>query len=278
MNTRHALAIFAKLAIVMTGCSLQTADEQPVTEDDQGQAQLAIDTAESNVAETEVLLTVSEPAAKWVVGNPGTTDELTAKAASLNKTCPGGGSVSSAQQDNTVTFSFDSCAGLYGMSEINGQATATYTVKLTGLNVQLEAAEITINSMTLSLNSLAVISETSTGALEVAIDSAGSAEGPLGNTVDYEGESVVVIDESSECISLDGSWTVYGSRNQLAVAASEYQRCPSLCPQDGSELEVTWQGRKQRGVSIGFDGSDTASFQTDSGHTGSIPLGYCASN
>jgi len=169
------------------------------------------------------------------------------------------------QGASTVTLAFAGCTGPRGLREIDGKLTVDVTsagggaVELTGT-----AEDLQIGGATLDVDATATYAATSSGAsLAVATHSAGV--GPLGRSIEHDGEYTVTW--TASCVAVRGAWSTEIGEARRSTTA-ELTRCLDQCP-TGSLSRDTFGGRT---ITLSFDGTETATWMTSRGRSGTVQL------
>lgn len=102
---------------------------------------------------------------------------------------------------------------------------------------------------------------------ELAVQTTGSGTGPRGLGVDHEGDYTIKWDTTTQCHSIDGTWsTDLGERTRSNDVS--LSRCAGGCP-TGS---ITHQFLRGQSVTISFNGTASASWSASTGASGSVTL------
>jgi hypothetical protein len=166
----------------------------------------------------------------------------------------------------TVTFTLNDCSGPYGLGGVSGVANLAFTVAgLGSVSVSLTAANIEVNNATLGVNVSGGLSANDDGNLVYELISTGGGTTADGLIVTRTGEFGMVLEGG--CMTLNGGWTTTIGESAWATTITNFERCDATCPSSGTivwggaELEGT-DAPEGRGVTVTFDGDDTAAWAT----------------
>ena len=168
-----------------------------------------------------------------------------------------------------VTYVFNNCTGPYGMVNVTGTVKAVYSRAAGGgVQVVLTGTGVKVNDATVDLNSTVKASQANgVKKADVVADSSGT--GPRGNAFTRNGTYTVTYDTTSECVTLDGTWTTRAGVRTSTTTVAGYQRCKGACPKSGGTVTNT-TGRTS--VVLTYDGSATAQWSTSGGRSGTVNL------
>ncbi|WP_437537682.1 hypothetical protein WME79_18755 [Sorangium sp. So ce726] len=173
-------------------------------------------------------------------------------------------------QGTTVTYTLNDCTGPFGVARIDGTVQVSYSLAADGLHATLAGDGVSARGATLDLDAEAVYTVNgSTKSLTVT--TAGTAVGPRGHSIEREGSYVARWEAERSCLSLDGSWSTRAGARTWSTQVSGFERCVAECPAAGGTIELTG-GRSGVTVTINFDGSDSATWSSSSGPSGTLDL------
>ncbi|HTJ47122.1 MAG TPA: hypothetical protein VL463_33705 [Kofleriaceae bacterium] len=257
--TRFSLIAIALAAV---GCK-QAADSDALT------AELAVDSTNVNQAESTVLASAVDGseagAGVGLVGAAtpqGVADWITAHAAARYSPA---GCATVTESGLTVKLVFDDCTGPRGLRQLTGEMDLTVSAGSGGaIDIAAQATNLEIGQATMSVDSNAVY--TASGATKsLTVTTQGSGTGPLGNTIQHDGQYTATWDAS--CVSLEGAWSTDVGQTQRSTTAS-VMRCADQCP-TGTVTRDTFNGRT---IDITFDGTDVAKWTSSTGRSGTFTL------
>jgi hypothetical protein len=257
--TTLALAVVTTAAI---GCAQQE-------NGDSLEAELAVDSTNVSQGESGILAAAvdgSEAAtAVALVGaaTPQGTADWIAQHAGARFSPAGCATVS--QSGLTVTIAFADCTGPRGLPHLTGSVAITVSAGAGGaIDLTASASGLEVNNATIDIDSSAVYT-VSGSSKSLAVTTKGSGTGPLGNTIEHDGQYTVGWDAS--CASLEGAWSTETTDAKRSTTAN-VQRCAGQCP-TGTITRDTFLGRT---ITVTFDGSSVATWTTSAGRSGTINL------
>jgi hypothetical protein len=255
---------FAMIAIAVTavaGCK-QAADQDSLA------AEVSIDSTNVNQAESTLLASAvdgSETATGLVAAAPtpqGVADWITAHAGARYSPA---GCATATESGLTVKIVFNQCTGPRGLRQVSGELDLTVSAGAGGaIDIAAHAADLEIGMATISLDSTAVYTATSSSQ-SLDVTTHGSGTGPLGNTISHDGQYTATWDAT--CVSVEGSWSTEVGAAQRSTTAS-VMRCADQCP-TGTITRDTFAGRT---IDITFDGTPVAKWTTSTGRSGTFTL------
>jgi len=172
---------------------------------------------------------------------------------------------------NTVTITYNDCTGPRGLVHVTGQLTLVVSVSGAGvISVHGTSGDFEVNGahLVVSLDATYTVSGT-THSLDVTTD--GSGTGPLGNSIDHQGDYTVSWDSGTLCHSITGDWSTEFSNGTTSATRSnqvQMSRCAGGCP-TGSVIHTGLRGVT---LTLEFDGSNIATWSTSTGRSGTINL------
>ena len=165
----------------------------------------------------------------------------------------------------TVKVVFTNCTGPRGLVEVNGEVDFTISAGTSGaIDVAAHAADLQVGAATLGFDSSAAYTVSGT-TKSLAVTTQGSGTGPLGNQIIHDGDYTATWDAT--CVSVDGSWSTSVGEKSRSTTAS-VMKCENACP-SGTITRDTFLGRT---ITITFDGTNVAKWETSAGRSGTINL------
>ena len=254
------LVAFVLLGSLVTGCMRNR--------DDVETAEATLDSSDTVEAEGNLMMAMIDGA-----DMAATPDQVAARiAANVALRWQPSGCAVQTSQGNTITITYNDCTGPRGLVHVNGQIILTVTVKLDGtIVVHGTSSNLTVNDATLAISADAAYATTGSGHTLI-VSTTGSAVGPRGSELDHVGNYTINWDTSSQCGSLAGTWATDATRTDGTTAprstTSNVMRCAGSCPLG----TVTRRFVSGTSVTVTFDGTATARWQTSTGRSGAIEL------
>ncbi len=167
----------------------------------------------------------------------------------------------------TVKLVYDDCTGPRGLVHVTGELDLAISVSLQGvISVQGSSSDLQVNGATLVVDASGTYAVSGTSHT-LTVSTMGSGTGALGNTVDHDGNYTITWDTSTQCGSIDGTWsTEIGTAERSNVV--NVSRCATGCP-SGS---ITHHFLLGASISVTFDGTATASWTASTGASGTVKL------
>jgi hypothetical protein len=169
---------------------------------------------------------------------------------------------------------YDGCTGVFGKADISGGIDAH--VEVTG-ECQLfaditDTGDLTNHGQPFDYSATAdvVVSE---GMRDVDWRASWSGLTKKGRTIEQTSEFNVLVDDASSCRDISGAAEgIVDGEYPYEITIANLSICPEACPSKGTVV-AQWQGfRKEREVTIDFDGSDVAVVTGWSGRTFDVPM------
>ncbi len=244
-------------AILLSACGgAASSDEDSVAADsiDTADQVSALTSLSSDGVKLDAVGLTSNQAAQ--AGASGVSAKLTAGCVDVNT------------NQNVVTYTLVNCSGPYGLLNLSGILTATYTVQSTGgtnsLQVQLTSTALKVDKAAINVDSTAVVSGTAQSHT-ATVNSKTTAVTARGNTITHSGNYTAGWDGT--CVSLSGNFSTRSGIINGSTQVESYSRCMNACPKQG---KVTFVGNFHI-VTMTFDGSATAAITLD-GKSGNLKL------
>lgn len=234
------------------------------SDDDLVSAEGALDTAESVQAEADLMAVNLEGADAMAL----TSDEVAVRiAANIGLRWPT--SCRTIEQNgNAITVTYNDCTGPRGLLHVSGQLVLTVQVKTDGsISVHGTSGNMTLNDAQLMVDVEALYTRSGT-THTVDVVTTGHAIGPRGSDLDHVGDYTVTVDGATQCRSLIGSWAteaeLVDGRTATRSTTADVTRCMGGCPTG----TVTRTFRNGVTLTITFDGTSTAQWETSGGRSG----------
>ena len=231
-------------------------------------AELAVDSTHVNQAEGALLSATVDGAESASAAGvaPATAEDAAtfiAQHAATRYSPPG--CVTVTQTGADVTLVFDQCTGPLGLRQLDGELDLSVALGAGGaIDVTAHASGLQIGAATMDLDSTAIY--TVSGATRsLAVTTHGTGVGALGNDVVHDGDYTATWDAS--CVAIDGAWSTEAGDRARSTTAS-VMRCADACP-TGTITRDTIAGRT---IEVTFDGTDTATWTSSTGRSGTILL------
>jgi hypothetical protein len=256
------------LAFVLLGTSLVACVRRG---DDTESAESALDSADSVDTEGNLMMATMDGADMAATGL--TADDVATRiAANVANRWQPTGCATVDQQGSSITITYNDCTGPRGLIHVSGQLVLTVQVKLDGtISVHGTSGDLTANDAHLVVDVDATYASTGTGHT-LTVSTSGSATGPRGFELEHTGDYTITWDTTSQCRSLAGSWATELTRTDGTTAQRSTQanmmRCAGGCPV-GTVSRTFATGTM---LTVTFDGTSTAQWQTSTGRSGSITL------
>ncbi len=258
MTTMRNLSLLAA-ALALTACPRRGGGD-----DDGALAELSADSTQTTSDEGSLLSGLMDGASASFAAV--TADQAAAAlVARAQARYNPNGCLAATQTGATVTLVFANCIGPRGLRALNGTLTANVSVDASGaIVVAASASDFHIGLSTLDIDATATY--TGSGASQqLAVVTHTAGVGGLGFSLEHDGDYVLTWDSS--CVSLEGSWSTERGEASRSTTA-DVTRCIDECP-IGTITRDTFRGRT---IQITFDGSDTASWSSSGGASGTFPL------
>lgn len=265
MNRSIFLAAAALLAL--PACVVNSTEGSfEGSSEDAAFAEEAADSVETGESESALLVAATD-----AVGASMTAEEAaTAAAGAVDQRFSPAGCAVAEVQGTTVLYTLTDCTGPFGVARIDGSVQVTFSVASDGLHATIAGSGVSARGATLELDADALYTESGT-ARTLTVNTAGTATGPRGRQVERSGSYTVSWDAAAQCASLDGAWSTEAGARTWSTEVSGLQRCADQCPAAGGRIEHTG-GVQGVTITIEFDGSDTASWSSSRGQSGTIDL------
>jgi hypothetical protein len=249
-------------SFVATGCARNQTDLDS--------AAAAIDSSNSVESEGNVMAAVSDGADTASLTGP-TADQVAAYiAANITVRFNPSGCGTAVATGANVVIHFNDCTGPRGLLHVTGELDLAVSVDTAGIHIHGTATGLEVNSATLDIDSTATYSVSGT-TKSLAVMTTGTGTGALGNDIDHTGDYTITWDTTTQCASLDGSWSTTLSNTTASATRSNQvnvMRCAGGCPTG----TVVHTGLRGFTLTINFDGTSVADWSTSTGKSGTFNL------
>jgi hypothetical protein len=242
-------------------------NQSPSTDTAEG----ALDSSDSVESEGNVMMAVTDGADGTAF--TGVTAEQAAATIAANvpsRWQPSGCATATATGAN-VTVTLAGCSGPRGLVHVTGELDLAVSITTAGaIAVHATASGLEVNAATITFEADATYTVSGT-VHNLAVQAHGDGTGPLGTTIDHDGNYTIGWDTSSQCRSIDGSWSTEFTNGTASATRSNdvnLMRCSSGCP-TGSIVHHFLGGQT---LTVTFDGSSVASWTTSGGRSGTVNL------
>jgi hypothetical protein len=235
---------------------------------DQMLAEQAVDS--SDLAQTESAL--AAPAVEGFDSAMTAEQAAAAAAARAKARFSPDGCVTATVEGVKVTYLLTDCTGPYGLIHVSGTIVGTFSLVQGGVQVDLKGTELAVNRATMDLDALATLL-VSGPARELTVESSSRGVGPRGNSITHAGSYVVTWDVEAACMTLEGSWQTQIGARTWWTEVTDFARCAGECPQAGGRI-VHYRAIRDVTVTVDFDGTAAAQWQTSRGRSGTVNL-FC---
>jgi len=169
----------------------------------------------------------------------------------------------------TITYTLTECSGPFGLAMVSGTVAITYRDAGTSYGFDIVANDLTVHDTTVSFD---VSADVSTDGRNVSVTSSGSALGRRGHMLSRSGSYNLQWNGASMCAGIDrGSWETVVEGDTFTTNVSNWRRCGASCPGMGGS--ISFSGPRSS-VTLTFEGTRQATWTSDSGNSGTLPL-FC---
>jgi hypothetical protein len=174
------------------------------------------------------------------------------------------------QSGANITIKYDDCTGPRGLLHVTGELDLVVSVTAAGA---VEVAgqsngDLQVNNASIAFDVTATYTNNGTSRT-LAVQTHGDGTGPLGNTIDHQGNYTITWDAT--CRMIDGSWSTEFSNTTTSATRSNdvnLTRCAGGCPTG----TVVHNGLRGVTTTLTFDGSNVATWSTSTGRSGTLNL------
>ncbi len=257
------ILLLASLAVV--GCGRLNTDSE--------EAQNAVDTTESTSNESALMELASTDSS---TSSCSYTSEQVAEAAlgRLKANVKDSGCVTATRTGNAVDYVMNACTGKWGRLTVTGTVHVVYTANADcSVDAVGTGQGLQVNKATIDLDATAHYSKDSAG-VETVVVNTHSKGGGANVQLDHVGSYTITRDQASGCRTLDGNWSTDWTAERgsatTSTVASGLKKCGDACPAAGGK--VVHDGLLGRVVTVSFDGSAVAKWETSKGKSGTVNL------
>jgi hypothetical protein len=227
----------------------------------------AADSASSTSAEGDILLAAVDGANASGAGAGALTANGVSAAISANVSArftPASCVTVTPGANNTITAQYNDCTGPRGLVHVTGEVAFAVSVSAdSAISVHATSTGLKVNAATLDIDATGTYAVTASGPT-ITVSTTGTGTGALGRNVDHQGNYTLSWNPTTQCQSLDGTWsTELGTHSDANEVNLE--RCGGGCP-TGTVVH-TFPDSQQ--LTITFDGTTTASWALGASATGS---------
>lgn len=252
-------------ALAVVGCGRLSSDADDAAD--------AVETTESTSNESALM----DLASVEGMSCSFTSEQVaTAAEARLKNNVKDGACVTATRMGNAVDYAMNACTGKFGKLTVTGAVHVVYTANPDcSVDAVATGRGLTVNQAKIDLDATAHFTRDAAGVekIVVATHSKGAGENVQ---LDHSGNYTITRDNSSGtlCRTLDGTWSTdwsaaRGSATTSTVAMG-LKRCGELCPVAGGQ--VVHDGFGGRKVTVTFDGSPAAQWETSKGKSGTVNM------
>lgn len=242
------------LALTAAACGADTGDAAA--------AEGALDSTIASSSESALAVSVIESATAAT-----TSEEAASTAAEAATTLfEPAGCLTTSVAGATTTYTFAGCTGPYGLVELTGVVTATYSVSRSGVSVTLAASDFAVNEGSIDIATTATYA--SLGASEsITVESTSAGVGRYGRGFSRSGSTTATW--TATCITLNGTYATTVDGDGWSTTIDGFEACTAACP-NGS---VTVAGARNT-YDLAFDGTSTATWSVEGARnrTGTLAL------
>lgn len=174
--------------------------------------------------------------------------------------------------DAVLTYELEDCTGPFGLVAVTGIVTVTYSLVAEGIKAEAVANGLLVNGSTMDINATGIYS-ISGDTQTLAVETRGDGTGPRGVTFVRDGSYTLTWDDAAGCAGLDGDWSTQTLGRTWSTTVSGFSKCQNRCPASGGSISYTG-GFSGVTVTVSFDGSPAAAWQSSRGKSGTIGL-FC---
>jgi hypothetical protein len=264
MRTLSSLVLFGS-SLVAAGCARQASP-------DLDSAAAAVDSSDSVESEGNVMMAVTDGADMTVQGAV-TSDQVALRiAANVALRWQPSSCATVSSSGSTITIKYNDCTGPRGLLHVTGELDLTVSIDASGaITVAGKSnGDLQVNRASIAFDVTANYSVSGT-MHSLAVTTNGDGTGPLGNTIDHDGQYTINWDTLSQCGSIDGTWsTEFSSTTASATRSNQVNlmRCAGGCPTG----TVVHTGLRGATLTLTFDGTNVATWSASTGASGSVNL------
>jgi hypothetical protein len=261
--------------LAVTGVACDLLDDSSAVE--------TLDSSETVQTESALMQSAADAAAPALGVNGGAGAAIAGNALAIQaatkaaETLPGlhtpAGCATAKQDGAKVTVTLTSCSGPYGLADISGSTTHTFSAaSASAVTIDSTGDRVTGRGATLSFTAKGALQFGADGTRAMTVSSTGSGTGPRGSAINRTASYTVSWNPETACRTLDGAWVAAGITRQQETKIEALAQCKGECPSAGTITRTFTGTNVTRDVTITFDGSATASYETPR-RSGTFALG-----
>ena len=181
------------------------------------------------------------------------------------------GSATATASGSNVTVQLTDCTGPRGLLHVTGEIDLVVSIDASGaIKVVGHSDDLQVNAADLTFDVTATYSSSGT-THSLAVQTQGQGTGPRGNSIDHDGNYTISWDTSSQCGSINGTWSTEFSNGTASATRSndvDVMRCAGGCP-SGTLVHHFLGGQT---LTVTFDGTNVATWSTSGGRSGTVNL------
>jgi hypothetical protein len=231
--------------------------------------------AEEALDSTEI---AKNEAAIFIAGIDGADMNMTAVEVATNAETTATGMyqpsdcVTASRVDAVITYELDNCTGPFGLANVTGTITVTFSLVTEGIKAEAVATGLFVGGSTMDINATGIYS-VANNKQTLVVDTTGDGTGPRGVSFVRNGSYTLSWDTYAGCATLDGTWSTQVLGRTWSTTVDGFSKCQDRCPAAGGTIKYTG-GLSGVTVNVNFDGSATANWDTTRGEVGQIAL-FC---
>ena len=175
------------------------------------------------------------------------------------------------QKANVVTYTFAGCTGPWGLVELNGQETATFTAgeEQGSIAVALASKDLTANAVSIE-HAADVVVTFPEGGKQVTWKGGFTSETPKGAAITHTSDLVWTVDAQDDCRTTNGTTTGSVGERGVTVTYEELSRCGGrgMC----AAGSITVENARGLTMTLELDGTATATVTGPRGREWEVPL------
>lgn len=176
--------------------------------------------------------------------------------------------VSAQASGATVTYTLNRCSGPYGLLDLTGRVTASFSIQTDAVQASLTSTGLRINNATVEFQTTALYS-TSGGTRRLSLNSTSTGAGARGSQFRRVGEYTASWDGS--CLDLDGVWSTSAFARTWSTTVADFRHCTGRCPEPGGTVTLSGDILGAP-YTLTYDGDATARWSNANGRSGVIPV------
>ncbi len=267
---KSKVLLMGALVLAVVGCGRIASDAEEAAD--------AVETTETTSNEGALMDLATVDGSMVSSSCAGLTSERVAELAEqrLKNNVKASSCVTAMRAGNTVDYTMNACTGKYGKITVTGLVHVVYTANADcSIDAHATGSGIKVNKATIDLDATGRFTRDAQGVEKIVVQTH-SKGGSENVQLDHSGSYTVTRDASSGslCRSLEGTWSTDWSAARGSATTSTQvtgiQRCADACPAAGGK--VVHNGFGGRVVTVTFDGSAVAKWESSKGKSGTIDL------